>query len=235
MEHALRPYAAAGVALMGASMIAVTPVAKPPSVPDIQTSAVQLTATEADAYALLINVLDPGAFTNGITAAPTDSLGDLAVSLDQIVDLGGTPWITAADNLATDLLPLLDITSLFSGVTTSLDSLLSDLANLPDLSTILSDLGNVLTDLGNLPTATDIANDVVSALTGTDGVLTAIETELGNLPGTIENDLTGLISGDTVIEMDLSTIITDLSGLSTTETLIATDLPDILADLAKLI
>ncbi len=62
-------------------MIAVTPVVTLPSLPDIQTSAVQLTATEADAFAVLVNVLDPGAFTNGITAAPTDSIGDLAVSL----------------------------------------------------------------------------------------------------------------------------------------------------------
>ncbi len=64
---------------------------------------------------------------------------------------------------------MLDITSLFSGVTTTLDGLLSDLANLPDLSTVLTDLGNVLTDLGNLPTATDIANDVVNLLTGPSG------------------------------------------------------------------
>jgi hypothetical protein len=229
MEQALRPYAAAGVALLGAGMIAVTPVVKQPSIPDLRTSAVQLVDSEADAFAVVINVLDPDAFTNGISAAPTDSLGDLAVSLDDVIDLGGTPYITGADNLATDLLPLLDITSLFSGVTTSLDTLLGDLANLPDLSTILSDLGSVLTDLGNLPTATDIANDVVSALTGTNGVLTAIEADINNLPaellgdltGTaesplsvIESDLTSLLSGDTTIENDLTTISGDLTSIT---------------------
>ena len=130
----------------------------------------------------MFNVLDPGAFTNGITAAPTDSIGDLAVSLDNVIDLGGTPYITTADTLATDLLPLLDITSLFSGVTTGIDSLLTDLANLPDLSTMLTDLGSVLTDLSNLPTATDIADDVVTALTGPTGVLTTIESDITNLP-----------------------------------------------------
>ena len=229
MQYALRPFATAGVALLGASMIVYTPVVALPSLPDSQTFAVQLIDTEADAYAVLVNVLDPGAFTNGITAAPTDSVGDLAVSLDNVIDLGGTPYITEADTLATDLLPLLDITSLFSGVTTGIDSLLTDLANLPDLSTILSDLGSVLTDLGNLPTATDIADDVVAALTGPSGVLTTIESDITNLPsvllgdltGTgdpftlVETDLTSLLSSDTTITTDLGLITTDLGSLTT--------------------
>lgn len=231
MEQALRPYAAAGVALMGASMIAVTPVVTLPALPDIQTSAIQLIASEADAFALVFNALDPGAFTNGIAEAPTDTIGQLAVSLDNIVDLGGTPYITTADNLATDLLPLLDITSLLSGVTTSLDSLLTDLANLPDLSMILTDLGNVLTDLGNLPTATDIANDVVSDLSST---FTTIETDLTNLPTALVDALTGMGDPLSVIDNDLTAIAGDLSGLSATETLIATDLPLILADIIKI-
>ena len=60
---------------------------------------------------------------------------------------------------------------------------MSDLTGLPDLSTLLS-------ELGNLPTATDIANDVVSALTGADGALTTITGDLG----TISTDLNGLPS-----------------------------------------
>ncbi|MGA8331939.1 MAG: hypothetical protein WB777_21985 [Mycobacterium sp.] len=209
MQLALRPYAAAGVVLVGAGMIAITPVTKLPTLPGITTSPVHLVDTEADAYAVLFNVLDPDAFSNGITAAPTDSIGDLAVSLDQVVDLGGTPYITAADTLAADLLPLLDITSLFSGVTTGIDSLLTDLANLPDLSSILTDLGTVLTDLGNLPTATDIANDVVSALTGSNGALTTIETDLTSL---LQTDVT--ITGDlTTISGELTTISGDLTTL----------------------
>lgn len=42
MNLALRPYVTAGVALVGASVIAVTPLAAPP--PAIQTHAVQLSA-----------------------------------------------------------------------------------------------------------------------------------------------------------------------------------------------
>jgi hypothetical protein len=218
MEQALRPYAAAGVVLLGASLIALTPVVKLPSLPELQTSAVQLTA-EADAFALLINVLDPDAFTGGISATPTDALGDLAVSLDSVIDSLGTPYITAADNLATDLLPLLDITSLFSGVTTSLDSLLTALTNLPDLTTLLS-------ELGNLPTATDIANAVVSALTGAGGALTTITGDLGTistdltgLPSTLTTDLIDALTGTggslTTITGDLGTITTDLGSIST--------------------
>lgn len=212
MEQALRPYAAAGVALLGAGMIAITPVIKLPALPEIQTSAVQLAATEADAFALLVNALDPGAFANGISASPTDSIGDLAVSLDSIIDLGGTPYITTADNLATDLLPLLDITGLLSGVTTSIDSLLTDLANLPDLSSLLS-------ELGNLPTATDIANALVSALTGAGGALTTIETDLTGLPSTLTTDLINALTGTggslTTITGDLGTITGDLGSIST--------------------
>ena len=182
MEQALRPYAAAGVALLGAGMVAVMSVVTPPALPKLQTSAVRLVDSEADALALLANAIDPGAFTNGISAPATDSLGQLAVSVDQLIDLGGTPYITGADNLATDLLPLLDVTGLLSGVTTSLDGLLADLSNLPDLSTLLS-------ELGSLPTATDIANDVVSALTGAGGALTTIETDLNTLPSTLTTDL----------------------------------------------
>ena len=228
MQYALRPFASAGVALLGASMIVYTPVVALPSLPDSQTFAVQLVDTEADAYAVLFNVLDPGAFTNGITAAPTDSIGDLAVSLDNVIDLGGTPYITTADTFATDLLPLLDITSLFSGVTTGIDSLLTDLANLPDLTTVLSDLGSVLTDLSNLPTATDIADDVVSALTGPSGVLTTIESDITNLPSVLLGDLTG--TGD-----PFNLIETDLTSLLSTDTIITGDLATISGDLTSLL
>jgi hypothetical protein len=208
----LEAYAIAGVALLGASMIAVTPMVKLPALPELQTSAVQLSAAEADAFALVINVLDPGAFTNGISATPTDALGDLAVSLDNLIDPLGAPYITAADNLATDLLPLLDITNLFSGVTTALGGLLTDLTNLPDLTTLLN-------ELGNLPTATDIANDVVTALTGADGALTTIETDLTGLPSTLTTDLINALTGTggslTTITGDLGTITGDLGSIST--------------------
>ena len=48
MQHALRPYATAGVALVGASIIAVTPMAVPP--PSVQMRQVQL----VDAWSTLV-------------------------------------------------------------------------------------------------------------------------------------------------------------------------------------
>ena len=46
MQHALRPYATAGVALVGASIIAVTPLAVPP--PNVQVRPVQLVDAWSD-------------------------------------------------------------------------------------------------------------------------------------------------------------------------------------------
>lgn len=224
MEQALRPYAAAGVALLGAGMVAVMSVVTPPALPKLQTSAVRLVDSEADALALLANAIDPGAFTNGISAPATDSLGQLAVSVDQLIDLGGTPYITGADNLATDLLPLLDVTGLLSGVTTSLDGLLADLSNLPDLSTLLS-------ELGSLPTATDIANAVLGALTGAGGALTTIETDLTGLPSTLTTDLINSLTGS---GDPLSLITSDLTSLLSTDTTITTDLTTISGELTTI-
>ena len=46
MQQALRPYATAGIALVGASMIAVTPLAVPP--PKVQVRPVQLVDAWSD-------------------------------------------------------------------------------------------------------------------------------------------------------------------------------------------
>lgn len=48
MQRTLRPYVTAGVALVGAGAIAVTPVAAPPALPDVHASAVQLSAAASD-------------------------------------------------------------------------------------------------------------------------------------------------------------------------------------------
>ncbi|MBX8691418.1 hypothetical protein GO011_28665 [Mycobacterium sp. 20091114027_K0903767] len=56
LNLALRPYATAGIALVGASVIAVTPIAAPP--PTIQTHAVQLSAAVEDPIAVFQPVFD---------------------------------------------------------------------------------------------------------------------------------------------------------------------------------
>ena len=70
MQHALRPYATAGIALVGASMIAVAPMAPPAAVPVVKMPAVQLTATDAEAFAILIYALDPGPFSSASFTTP---------------------------------------------------------------------------------------------------------------------------------------------------------------------
>ncbi len=60
MQYALRPYATAGVALVGASIIAVTPVAAP--LPELQARSVKL----VDAWSDLLTDT-----TTNLTTSPT--------------------------------------------------------------------------------------------------------------------------------------------------------------------
>src|SRR5690349_11478019 len=56
MQSAMRPYVTAGVALVGASVIAVTPIAAHPNLPQLHMPQVQLTASSIDNP---INVFKP--------------------------------------------------------------------------------------------------------------------------------------------------------------------------------
>src|ERR1700744_5171719 len=105
-QHALRPYATAGIAIVGASLIAVTPMAGPPAPPVVQTPEVELTAADvaAEAFAILIYSLDPGSFSSDTYQTATDYLGQIAVLLDNFLDLGGTPLATATNTYADDVL-----------------------------------------------------------------------------------------------------------------------------------
>ena len=115
MQHALRPYATAGVALVGASIIAVTPLAVPP--PKVETRPVQLvdawstlltdTTANLDSIASNANLSDIssvfsalltnplgviGALTNldptVTTTAGTDPLLQVSVGLTPALELG---------------------------------------------------------------------------------------------------------------------------------------------------
>ncbi len=69
MHHALRPYATAGIALIGASIIVVTPVAAPP--PSVQVRPVQLVDAYSDLFANTVANFDnivSGADSSDITA-----------------------------------------------------------------------------------------------------------------------------------------------------------------------
>jgi hypothetical protein len=90
MQQALRPYVTAGVALVGASLIAVTPVTAPsPGVPHVYLPAIQLTAGDPNAaIESLLSTLDSNLnsdlstleidVTNGFSTLESDLTGGLS-------------------------------------------------------------------------------------------------------------------------------------------------------------
>ncbi|MGH3564295.1 MAG: hypothetical protein ACRDTN_21590 [Mycobacterium sp.] len=86
MQSALQPYATAGVAIVGASLVAVTPVAAPlPNLADIQSRAVQLTAD--DAFTDVFNTASANATTllNNFLLAPGVALQQLSVNVSDFL------------------------------------------------------------------------------------------------------------------------------------------------------
>jgi hypothetical protein len=199
MEHAVnRPYAAAGIALVAAGLIAVIPAVAPTmSTIHVQSPAVELTST-ADAFLDLANALDPSAATDGLIG--------VANNLDSFLDLFGNPTVNVADTLATDFIGYLDLGSSVNSVPGLLETLGSDLtAGFSTLDTdITGAIGTLDTDL------TTAVGDVTTALSP----LTTIASELG-AGGTLATDLTDVLTalGPTG---ELGTLATDVTGVSTT-------------------
>ena len=100
MPHVLRPYATAGVALVGASIIAVTPLAVPP--PNVQVRPVQLvdawsdliteTTANLDSIASNANLSDISSVFSALLTNPLGVIGALT-NLDPTVatDTSGLP------------------------------------------------------------------------------------------------------------------------------------------------
>src|SRR5690625_2422524 len=99
MLLATRPYVTGGVAIVGASLIAVAPVAAPlPALPDLQSPAMRLTAGEGffDAWADVFNT----ASANGTTLANNFLLAP-AVGLQQALVNQQDLWQEVADGTKT--------------------------------------------------------------------------------------------------------------------------------------
>jgi hypothetical protein len=221
-QAAVRPYAAVGVALLGAGLIGVIPAIWP-AVSNIhpQSHAVELAST-ADAFDVLANALDPSASTDGLLS--------IANSLDSFLDEFGNPTVNVADTLATDFVTDLgvgnevgtvdgdlnagfalldtDLGALSTALTSGLDTLGTDLGNLGigDLDTDLTNLGTELTNLlgsgGVLDTELgQIGKDIVGIDTDLDqgfrNLFDALSTDLSPL-STISTELsnTGILAGD---------------------------------------
>jgi hypothetical protein len=197
-QAARRPYAIAGVALLGSALIAVIPAVAPKlSNIHVQSPAVELAST-ADAFLNLANALDPSASTDGLIG--------VANSLDSFLDLFGNPTVNLADTLATDFIGYLDLGSSVN----SLPGLLETLGS--DLTTGFSTLESGITGaIGLLDThLTTALGDLAADLSP----LTTIASELG-AGGPLAIDLTDILTalGPTG---ELGTIATDITGVSTT-------------------
>jgi hypothetical protein len=189
MDHvAVRPYVAAGTALLGAALIAVIPVAAP-LISHIhpQSPAVELTAS-ADAFLELANALDPSASTDGL-------LG-VANNLDSFLDLFGNPTVNVVDTLAADYVGWLDLGN--------------SLGNITDLLTTISDI------LG--PLGGDITGAITTLDTDITGVITTLDGDITGAIGTLDSDLSSALGPLTTIANDLGaggTLATDLSNILT--------------------
>lgn len=104
MQLALRPYVTAGVALVGASVIAVTPVAPP--APALQTHAVQLSAAVQDPISQWVGIADrtftqSGAIVQTILENPAPILQQIAVNQLGYAQQVGTTLQTVANSFST--------------------------------------------------------------------------------------------------------------------------------------
>lgn len=173
MELALRPVSTAGVALVGASIIAVTPVAPP--LPDIQVSApaVQLSAATSG-----LNLLDPlgalagtggagGSVITDLTTAADGLLGGILNPGGDLSSLGGLAsgldlgaLLSSPDSIESSIQTTLinailalettlnnGIATLLGAIATPIESLGTTLSN---LATTISDLGGAFGPIGGI-------------------------------------------------------------------------------------
>jgi hypothetical protein len=206
MDQAIRrPYAAAGVAVLGATLIAVIPAVAPKLTSvHVQSPAVELAS--ADAFLNLANALDP--------LASTDGLIGVANSLDSFLDLFGNPTVNIADTLATDFIAYLDLGSSVNSIPDLISTLDSDItAALGLLDTDLSaTIGLLDTDLSAAIGLLD--TDLSAAFGDLTTPLNTIAGELG-AGGVLATDLSSILTalGPTG---ELGTVAGDITGITDT-------------------
>ncbi len=215
MQHALRPYATSGIALVGAGLIAVTPVA-PPSV--VQLQAVQLATISyedlfTDTAANLQNIFD-GADSQAISSV----LGELFTN-----PLG---VISALTNLTPDVTT--DLTSLPATVSVQLP---------PGLELAIADFGAMAITLNAIHSATaDAMNGDFSALfNALPGILNAFlngQDNISLLGGVINIPVfNGILAPEQSLSVDLNlTNLLDALGLGNLD-LTNLDLSKLLGDI----
>ncbi|MGH3967546.1 MAG: hypothetical protein ACRDTV_05355, partial [Mycobacterium sp.] len=145
MHTTVRPYVTAGVALAGASLIAVTPAVVSPD-PHVVTTPVRLTSSGADLLGDLTNLFDPtGSAGSAAAADPLDSfttfLAGAGTDLSTFLN-GGVDGVNTA----------LDLDNIFSGLNSGLTSVLGGVlfADGP-VGSIQNFAYNFVTDIINIP------------------------------------------------------------------------------------
>jgi hypothetical protein len=235
MNHAaIRPYAAASVALLGATLIAVIPAIRP-SILNIPTQSpdVELAST-ADAFDILANALDSNASTDGL-------LG-IANSLDSLLDTLGNPTVNVADTLASDFVADLGVGNEVGTIDGDLNAgfalLDSDLGNLgtalsSGFDTLATDLTSGLGNLGIGGLDTDLTNlgTELTNLLGSGGELGQIDTDIVGIDSDLDLGFRNLFEALTNDLGPLSTISTELSNTG----ILAGDLSEIYNALLVLI
>jgi hypothetical protein len=121
MQVVLRPYVSAGVAVAGASLIAVTPVVPPPL--ELQERAVQLSAAVDNGLAGLAG--DGGQAVNAISGAA----GELT---------GGLPTLGSLLSLVADPFPTIGPVQVLTDASANLSGLAGEFLGFPLLTAILS-------------------------------------------------------------------------------------------------
>jgi hypothetical protein len=230
-EQTLRPYATAGIALVGASIIAVTPLVAPP--PSGQVRAIQLVDAWSD---LFTDTADNwhNILSGEDTSAVTQLFSDFATNPDGVIGAFAnlTPTITTditslPGEISVQLPPGLELgiaeLGAWGALLTSVNDVLPQLMS--DPSSLYEDVGTVLNGLLN-------GEDNISLLDGTiniagfNGLLAPLQSVdvnlnltdlinalgLGNLDLSSLN-LTGLLSQLGLNDVTLGSLFTDL-GLS---------------------
>src|ERR1700744_1339775 len=216
MQEALRPYATAGIALVGASMIAVTPMVVPPPTPqarsvqlvDAWSDLISTTTTNLDSIVANASSSDITQLFNELVTNPFGVIGALA-NFDPTVT---TDLTSLPATISVELPPGLELAIAGLGATgatfTTLETVAQQLQSDPSLSNISEGLATVLNAYLN-------GTDNVSLLDGAITIplyngLLAPETSAN-----IDINLTALIDalglGNTPLtDLDLSNLLTQL-------------------------
>jgi hypothetical protein len=202
MQQALRPYATAGIALVGASMIAVTPLAAPP--PKVQVQPVQLVDAWSDLVSATTTNLD-SIFSNASSSDITQLFNELLTNPFGVIEAFANFDPTVAT----------DVSSLPATISVELPPGLElAIAGLGDAGATLTTLETVAQQLQSDPSLSNLSEGLATVL---NAYLNGADT-ISLLNGSITIPLyNGLLAPETSANIDINlTSLIDALGLGNT-------------------